>query len=68
MYFLVELLFYLRNLDFFPPLIADAMTTSTLWAGTNAGAIYVFTISLPKENRETEAVACQLGKCFTRLL
>lgn len=43
-------------------IINNAMTTSTLWAGTNAGAIYVFTVSLPKENRETEAVACQLGK------
>lgn len=43
------------------------MTTSTLWAGTNAGAIYVFTVSLPKENRETEAVACQLGKVFLHI-
>ena len=43
-------------------IINNAMTTSTLWAGTNAGAIFVFTVSLPKENRETEAVACQLGK------
>ncbi|XP_054718851.1 lethal(2) giant larvae protein homolog 1-like [Uloborus diversus] len=43
-------------------IINNALTTSTLWAGTNAGAIYVFTVSLPKENRETEAVTCQLGK------
>ncbi|GFR33149.1 lethal(2) giant larvae protein homolog 1 [Trichonephila clavata] len=45
-------------------IINNALQSYTLWAGTNAGAIYVFTISLPKEkeNRKTEAVACQLGK------
>ncbi|KFM68057.1 Lethal(2) giant larvae protein-like protein, partial [Stegodyphus mimosarum] len=43
-------------------IINNATTSSTLWAGTNAGAIFVFTISLPKENRETEPVTCQLGK------
>ncbi|GBM95723.1 Lethal(2) giant larvae 1 [Araneus ventricosus] len=45
-------------------IINNALQSYTLWAGTNAGAIYVFTVSMPKEkdNRKTEAVACQLGK------
>ncbi|KAG8174350.1 hypothetical protein JTE90_005791, partial [Oedothorax gibbosus] len=43
-------------------IINNALQSHTLWAGTNAGAIYVFTISMPKDNRNTEAVACQLGK------
>lgn len=35
----------------------------TLWAGTNNGTVYVFTISVPAGNkRSEEAVTCQLGK------
>ncbi|XP_054281586.1 lethal(2) giant larvae protein homolog 1-like isoform X1 [Macrosteles quadrilineatus] len=35
----------------------------TLWAGTNNGTVYVFTISVPAGNkRSEEAVGCQLGK------
>ncbi|XP_071041650.1 lethal(2) giant larvae protein homolog 1 isoform X2 [Parasteatoda tepidariorum] len=43
-------------------IINNALQSHTLWAGTNAGAIYVFTISMHKENRKSESVTCQLGK------
>uniref|UniRef100_T1IK87 Uncharacterized protein n=1 Tax=Strigamia maritima TaxID=126957 RepID=T1IK87_STRMM len=44
-------------------LVSVATTTPTLWAGTNNGAIFVFTISLPpKEKRDEALVQCQLGK------
>ncbi|XP_065162480.1 lethal(2) giant larvae protein isoform X2 [Atheta coriaria] len=38
-------------------------TVPTLWAGTNAGAVYVFTINVPSgSKRNTDDVTCQLGK------
>lgn len=38
-------------------------TTPTLWAGTNAGAIFVYTLAFPaSDKRETDAVHCALGK------
>ncbi|XP_076312223.1 lethal(2) giant larvae protein homolog 1-like isoform X2 [Tachypleus tridentatus] len=44
-------------------IVNNVTTTPTLWAGTNAGAIYVFTIVLPDgEKRSSDSVACQLGK------
>ncbi|XP_067128411.1 lethal(2) giant larvae protein homolog 1 isoform X2 [Centruroides vittatus] len=44
-------------------IINNVVTTPTLWAGTNSGAIYVFTMSLPNnEKRSSDAVTCQLGK------
>ncbi|KRT85566.1 hypothetical protein AMK59_1411 [Oryctes borbonicus] len=36
-------------------------TIPTLWAGTNNGTVYVFTISIPSK-RDTDDVICQLGK------
>ncbi|XP_022916419.1 lethal(2) giant larvae protein isoform X2 [Onthophagus taurus] len=36
-------------------------TIPTLWAGTNNGTVYVFTIGLPSK-RDTDDVICQLGK------
>ncbi|RWS26277.1 lethal(2) giant larvae protein 1-like isoform X2 [Leptotrombidium deliense] len=37
--------------------------TPTLWAGTNAGTVYVFTITIPaEEKRDSESVTCQLAK------
>lgn len=44
-------------------IVNNAVTTSTLWAGTNAGAIFVFTVSRPSnEKRDSEPITCQLGK------
>lgn len=38
-------------------------TIPTLWAGTNNGTVYVFTIGIPSgTKRQTEDVTCQLGK------
>lgn len=43
--------------------ILEQNTTATLWAGTNNGTVYVFTINVPGGNkRETDDVTCQLGK------
>lgn len=37
--------------------------TPTLWAGTNNGTVYVFTIAVPGGNKRTEEpVSCQLGE------
>ncbi|XP_044734719.1 lethal(2) giant larvae protein homolog 1 isoform X2 [Chrysoperla carnea] len=44
-------------------IISEQNTTATLWAGTNNGTVYVFTINVPGGNkRETDDVTCQLGK------
>lgn len=38
-------------------------TTPTMWAGTNNGTVYVFTLCVPqKAKRKDEMVQCQLGK------
>jgi len=38
-------------------------TTPTLWAGTNAGTIYAFTVGIPGgERRSKEDVSCQIAK------
>lgn len=38
-------------------------TTPTLWVGTNAGTVYVFTINIPGgEKRSKEDVVCQIAK------
>lgn len=38
-------------------------TTPTLWAGTNNGTVYAFTIVVPSSSkRETEDIVCQLAK------
>lgn len=50
---------------FFLLVIFISATTQlpTLWAGTNNGAIYVFTVKLPApEKRNEVAVGCALGK------
>ena len=40
-----------------------AAHSPTLWAGTNAGTIYVYSITLPaNDKRDTEAVTAKLGK------
>lgn len=37
--------------------------TPTLWAGTNNGTVYAFTITVPNTNkRKEEPVTCQLAK------
>ncbi|UYV62472.1 LLGL1, partial [Cordylochernes scorpioides] len=37
-------------------------TTPTLWAGTNSGAIYVYTLTIPSgDKRASDAVTCHLG-------
>lgn len=44
-------------------LISVQNTTPTLWAGTNNGTVYVFTITIPSaQKRDTDDVICQLGK------
>ncbi|KAH8042006.1 hypothetical protein HPB51_019747 [Rhipicephalus microplus] len=43
--------------------ISDAATTPTLWAGTNAGAIFVYTLAFPpSDKRDSDPVQCTLGK------
>lgn len=42
-------------------------TTPTLWVGTNAGTVYVFTINIPGgERRSKEDVGCQIAKEIQR--
>lgn len=37
-------------------------TTPTMWAGTNNGTVYVFTLSIPQSaKRKDDGVQCQLG-------
>lgn len=37
--------------------------TPTLWAGTNAGTVFAYQITMPaNDKRDSEAVQCQLGK------
>ena len=37
-------------------------TTATMWAGTNNGTVYVFTLSVPQgAKRKDDSVHCQLG-------
>ncbi|XP_049951670.1 lethal(2) giant larvae protein homolog 1 isoform X2 [Schistocerca serialis cubense] len=44
-------------------IISVQSVTATLWAGTNNGTVYVFTIAVPVGQRRTEEdVTCQLGK------
>ncbi|KAF5287521.1 hypothetical protein FQA39_LY04149 [Lamprigera yunnana] len=44
-------------------IISVQNTTPTLWAGTNNGTVYVFTITIPNAaKRDTDNVLCQLGK------
>lgn len=44
--------------------IVSCVTTNlTLWAGTNAGTVYIFTITMPDtKNRSSDAVNCRLVK------
>lgn len=44
-------------------IISVQHTTATMWAGTNNGTVYVFTLSIPqKAKRKDDNVQCQLGK------
>lgn len=44
-------------------IISVQNTTSTMWAGTNNGTVYVFTLSIPQgAKRKDDGVQCQLGK------
>ncbi|PNF23205.1 Protein lethal(2) giant larvae [Cryptotermes secundus] len=44
-------------------LITVQMMTATMWAGTNNGTVFVFTVTIPSGARRTEEdVSCQLGK------
>ncbi|GAB6025766.1 UDP-N-acetylmuramoyl-L-alanyl-D-glutamate--2, 6-diaminopimelate ligase, variant 4 [Chamberlinius hualienensis] len=44
-------------------IVSVANQTCTLWAGTNSGAIYVFTVNMPAVDKRKEvSVACRLGK------
>ncbi|XP_046389547.1 lethal(2) giant larvae protein homolog 1 isoform X2 [Ischnura elegans] len=53
-----------RCLSFARSFIVSAQTTTpTLWAGTNNGTVFVFTITVPNwKKRMEEDVSCQLGK------
>jgi hypothetical protein len=43
--------------------VAVQMMTATLWAGTNNGTVFIFTLAIPSGTRRTEEdVSCQLGK------
>lgn len=45
------------------PFVTVQNTTPTLWAGTNNGTVYVFTLAIPAGVRRTEEdVNCTLGK------
>ncbi len=52
------------NLVHFPLIhLVVQSTTGTLWAGTNSGAVYVFTVSVPGgERRGKEEVNCVIAK------
>ncbi|KAI1288338.1 Lethal(2) giant larvae -like protein 1 [Halotydeus destructor] len=54
----------IRTLYIGPALLTSQGSPSpTLWIGTNAGAIYVYALSVPEEEkRSTESLTCQLGK------
>ncbi|CAL8123087.1 unnamed protein product [Orchesella dallaii] len=44
-------------------IISLQTTTPTLWAGTNAGTVYAFTVGVPGgERRSKEDVSCQIAK------
>ncbi|XP_034242860.1 lethal(2) giant larvae protein homolog 1 isoform X2 [Thrips palmi] len=44
-------------------IISVQNTTPTMWAGTNNGTVYVFTLSIPQgAKRKDDGVQCQLGK------
>uniref|UniRef100_A0A023FRR4 Putative lethal giant larvae protein 1 n=1 Tax=Amblyomma parvum TaxID=251391 RepID=A0A023FRR4_AMBPA len=44
-------------------ILHSAATTPTLWAGTNAGAIFVYTLAFPPtDKRDSDPVQCTLGK------
>nr|CAG4638231.1 EOG090X00I4 [Cyclestheria hislopi] len=44
-------------------LVSQSSTTPTLWAGTNSGSIFVFSLTLPLEDkRNSDAVVAQLAK------
>lgn len=44
-------------------ILHNAATTPTLWAGTNAGAIFVYTLAFPpSDKRDSDPVQCTLGK------
>eukprot|EP00918_Siedleckia_nematoides_P010556 GHVU01023088.1.p1 GENE.GHVU01023088.1~~GHVU01023088.1.p1 ORF type:complete len:1053 (-),score=140.01 GHVU01023088.1:1527-4685(-) len=53
-----------RSLYFTDTFLVSAQNhTPTLWAGTNAGGIFVFQITLPSnEKRDSDRVQCVLGK------
>ncbi|GLV32955.1 lethal (2) giant larvae [Carabus blaptoides fortunei] len=55
---MVRCLYFARSF-----LVSVQNTTPTLWAGTNNGTVYVFTITVPAGlRRQEEDVTCQLGK------
>lgn len=44
-------------------ILHSAATTPTLWAGTNSGAIFVYTLAFPpSDKRDSDPVQCTLGK------
>lgn len=44
-------------------ILHSAATTPTLWAGTNSGAIFVYTLAFPPiDKRDSDPVQCTLGK------
>lgn len=56
------LLFFLTLIIYLPPPPAQT-ATPTLWAGTNNGGVYAFTIAVPNTNkRKDESPTCQLAK------
>lgn len=53
----------LKLIEFNWNCIAVQMMTATMWAGTNNGTVFVFTVTIPSGTRRTEEdVSCQLGK------
>lgn len=53
-----------RTLHFADTFLLNAQNHGpTLWAGTNAGTVYIYQVTLPaSDKRETEPVQCLLGK------
>ncbi|XP_071444809.1 lethal(2) giant larvae protein homolog 1 isoform X5 [Hetaerina americana] len=55
---MVRCLYFARSF-----IVSAQTTTPTLWAGTNNGTVFVFTITVPNgQKRMEEDVSCQLGK------
>ena len=51
-----------RDVDGYTVFTAQSHTP-TLWAGTNAGTVYIYQVTMPaSDKRDSEKIQCQLGE------